>query len=532
MYWRSNNFFLYDADVTGKELGKLVKNFNRFLDAYESYGQNAVSLTWSVPVHPVTGEILDDYTNSPPWLQNPPSPEALQALTAAAHSRGFEVSWKPHFVTDEPIAGNVNKFYVDDGFDPGKFLQEVTAFWTRLAPLAEESDVDMLILGTENDDFAVGIYENAWRQIISNVRTAFSSDLTYDALGYVGTPGGEGGGAAADDIVFWDALDHISISMYVPLNTGGPKTVQNATEELYENRMGGWNLSPPVNVPAILQVLADTYKKDIIFTEAGSQSAEGVLENPAFTDGKQDFWEQSVIYAVLMNEFSKFSWFEGFSWWNDDADFSAAPGTFGWMNWSKELPTYGFVEKPAGDIVRGFWLFGNEGAPIEGDFLLGDKGDETFAGSMLGDLIVAAGGEDSIDGGFGNDRLFGGDGADNVSGGLGDDILFGGSSYRDANDVLDGGAGEDRICGGAGDDTITGGSEADIFMFYNHEGRDTISDFQRGVDQIAIETGARRFSQLDFEKAGRDIVVSFSDVEIVLLGTKLSRIADADNFAF
>ncbi|UVC07792.1 hypothetical protein IHQ71_21790 [Rhizobium sp. TH2] len=533
MAWQSNNFFLYDADVTGKELDSLVKNFNRFLDAYESYGQNAVSLTWSIPVDPETGVFLDDYTNSPPWLIDPPSPQALQALTEAAHTRGFEVSWKPHFVTDEPNAGNVNKFYVDAGFNPETFLAEVTAFWDGLAPLAQESGVDMLILGTENDDYAVGSYEADWRQIIANVRSVFSGDLTYDALGYVGTPGGESGGAAADDIEFWDALDHIGISMYVPLNTGGPKTLENATDELYENQMGGWHVWPPVNVPEILQSLAETYGKDIIFTEAGSQAREGALENPAYADGDQDYWEQSVIYAVLMKEFSKFDWFEGFSWWNNDSDFAPAPGTKGWMNWSRKLPAeYGFVEKPAGDIVRGFWLFGNEGAPMEGEFLLGNRFAETLTGGSLGDLIVAAGGKDSVTGGFGNDRLFGGDGADKVSGGFGDDILFGGSSYRDSNDVITGAAGADKICGGAGNDRIAGGSEADLFLFYNHDGRDTISDFEVGIDQIAIETGARKFSQLHFEKTGDGVIVSFSDVQLVLLHEKLAKIDDAGNFVF
>jgi Ca2+-binding RTX toxin-like protein len=529
MDWRSNNFFLYDADGTDPSNKTILKNFDGFLDAYTSYGQNTVSLTWFNPVDLDSAEILEEYGNTLPFLQSLPSKELLGKLTDAAHDRGFKVIWKPHFTLNDEAGGNVNRFYAGENFDADTFLDEVNSFWADLAPLAQQHDVDLLIIGTENDDFAIGAYEARWRDIIATVRAKFGGDISYDALGYVGTAG-----AAVDDIAFWDALDHIGISMYVPLNSGDGTSIEAATAELYDSQMGGWNLNPGVNVPQIIQTLADTFGKDVIFTEAGSQSQEGALTSPPFVDGSLNFWEQSVLYAVLMKEFSKFDWFEGFNWWNNDQDKTPAPGTDGWnTDWADGLRTeFGFIEKPSGDLVRGFWLFGNNGAPIEGQLLLGDEISESFTGGNLGDLIVAAEGSDTVLGGLGNDRLFGGDGADTISGEDGDDIIFGGTSFRDFRDKISGGAGADKICGGAGNDVVSGGLGKDLFIFYDHDGKDRISDFELGVDQITIETGAETFRDIQFEKRGRNVVVEFNDVRIVLVDEKLKKIDDADNFQF
>lgn len=139
------------------------------------------------------------------------------------------------------------------------------------------------------------------------------------------------------------------------------------------------------------------------------------------------------------------------------------------------------------------------------DILRGDGGDDTLSGGAGNDALsggaghdrlLGGSGADRLNGGAGNDRLEGGSGADRLSGGAGADTLIGGTG----NDTLSGGAGNDRLLGGGGadrlignggNDTLSGGAGADVFVFSRSSGRDTIRDFQDGIDRLHL-TGISR----------------------------------------
>ncbi|NEX17194.1 MAG: hypothetical protein C1943_11315 [Halochromatium sp.] len=91
-------------------------------------------------------------------------------------------------------------------------------------------------------------------------------------------------------------------------------------------------------------------------------------------------------------------------------------------------------------------------------------------------------GADAITGGVLNDVLSGNNGADTIDGGAGDDTLNGDA----ANDVITGGIGNDTITGGSGNDNLTGGAGADDFVFTPSNGRDVITDFTSGTDDLNI----------------------------------------------
>lgn len=92
----------------------------------------------------------------------------------------------------------------------------------------------------------------------------------------------------------------------------------------------------------------------------------------------------------------------------------------------------------------------------------------------------------------GNDlanHLMGNSAANVLTGGGGDDWLEGGAS----NDRLLGGAGNDLLIGGQGTDMLTGGSGADTFQFNvapTTANRDTVTDFQHGLDLIELDRAA------------------------------------------
>ena len=143
------------------------------------------------------------------------------------------------------------------------------------------------------------------------------------------------------------------------------------------------------------------------------------------------------------------------------------------------------------------------------------NGADNFAGVFANDDVVTGGrGADILVGNDGADRLYGGQGDDILSGGNGFDLLSGGQGA----DRLDGGAGDDLLSGGKGGDLLTGGAGADVFDFSRLDGsdRDTILDFQVGLDHIHLSDGLRVTGQS--ESGGSTILALSNGGSIVLAG--------------
>ena len=129
-------------------------------------------------------------------------------------------------------------------------------------------------------------------------------------------------------------------------------------------------------------------------------------------------------------------------------------------------------------------LYGNDGA----DTMRGENGDDWLSGGDDDDVLAGNAGNDTMRGSNGADSLFGGNQNDVLAGNDGGDLLNGGSG----NDRLFGGNDDDTLIGGTGRDTLGGGTGADVFVFSSMSqsphgsGRDTILDFQTGVDRIDL----------------------------------------------
>lgn len=133
------------------------------------------------------------------------------------------------------------------------------------------------------------------------------------------------------------------------------------------------------------------------------------------------------------------------------------------------------------------------------DNIHGGDGDDSIFGGGETDRLYGEAGDDFINGNNERDILFGGEGDDTLRGGDGDDVLKGGAGNDrlagDAgNDHLQGGAGADVLKGGAGRDILSGGAGADVFVYgavsdspADADFRDTIQDFESGIDQINLQ---------------------------------------------
>ena len=139
----------------------------------------------------------------------------------------------------------------------------------------------------------------------------------------------------------------------------------------------------------------------------------------------------------------------------------------------------------------------------------GGSGDDNLIGNNLNNTLKGAKGADMLSGGGANDRLVGAQGKDN----------------------LKGGQGEDNIKGGQGNDRLSGGAGSDNFIFNGNakKGKDTITDFEDGLDMIRIR-GNLSLNDLSIDAIGGSTQASWGDNMIVLSG--INGVIDADDFNF
>ena len=149
--------------------------------------------------------------------------------------------------------------------------------------------------------------------------------------------------------------------------------------------------------------------------------------------------------------------------------------------------------------------------------LTGNSGDNVLKGAAGHDSLKGMGGHDRLEGGSGNDKLDAGSGDDKLEGGSGRDRLYGGK-------------GDDRLEGGAGDDRMTGGSGEDIFVFQKGGGRDVVTDFRYGRDEIDVSrlAGVNSLSDLYLNQSGEDAVIAHGSDILVLKGVNASDLDNGD----
>lgn len=177
------------------------------------------------------------------------------------------------------------------------------------------------------------------------------------------------------------------------------------------------------------------------------------------------------------------------------------------------------------------------------DSIVGGAGDDTISGSRGGDAIEGGDGNDIIYGGKDYDYIQGGAGADTMNGNIGNDYVIGGAG----NDVLHGGKdndslsadeGNDSIYGDIGDDYMYGDAGADTFFFLANSGRDTIADFENGVDKIALSAqGIHSFADVASRIStstlmGGSTVIALDANNVITLSGTASSLIDASDFIF
>ncbi|MEO1669634.1 MAG: choice-of-anchor Q domain-containing protein, partial [Cyanobacteria bacterium J06631_2] len=172
-----------------------------------------------------------------------------------------------------------------------------------------------------------------------------------------------------------------------------------------------------------------------------------------------------------------------------------------------------------GDSGRDTLLGGSGNDTLDGgsgvDFLRGDDGFDTLFGGEDNDTLLGGNSDDLLDGGAGIDSL---------DGGAGNDQLLGG----DNNDSLFGGNGDDTLDGGFGSDILRGDDGNDVFVLALGTGTDTIVDFNRGDNAIAL-SGGITYADLTF--SGNNIIFD-TETLATLTGVDTSGLTEIDFVIF
>lgn len=223
-------------------------------------------------------------------------------------------------------------------------------FISSYAELAENYNVELFIVGTELRSSQ--IYQNEWRQVINNVRSHFSGNISYAAnwdsySEYSVLPNYAVG--------FWDALDYVGVDAYFPLTNSFNPTLQQLISAWSNSASGWWGSGRNWTNELYLTYLS-TGKK-IIFTEIGYCSQNGTNTQPwnYNVSPTKDLQEQADCYQAVLEVFKNATWFEGWFWWNWETDPNAGkPGT-------PDEKHYTPQNKPAQEILRQY--YSEEGPP-------------------------------------------------------------------------------------------------------------------------------------------------------------------------
>ena len=215
----------------------------------------------------------------------PEGPEAglLEAIASMAHQRGMKVMLKPQVWGPHGFPGTID---VSSNAERRRWFEEYRRLVEHYARLGTRMHADLFCIGTEF--VRMSRFETEWRNLIARARELYPGPMVYAA-----TQGPE-----FETIQFWDALDYIGMDNYYPL-----------PDDLATDR-----------VLKVVEEAHETYKRPVIFTEAGFSSYSSPHKAPwDETPRSLAPDQQARCYEAVFRAFYDKPWFQGVYWWKIDA---------------------------------------------------------------------------------------------------------------------------------------------------------------------------------------------------------------------
>ena len=311
-----------------------------------SYSPDAFA---SEPFRVALQELADNDANfvtlALPWKQqdiraseiyseyNTPTEAALVDAIQYAHGLGLAVNLVPHLDTEDYTW----RAYIEPA-NTALWFQSYGQMLMNYARIAEQHGVEMLTIGTELVGVTVPENTDQWRDIIENIRSVYSGDLTYSS-----NWGGADWAQEKDSIEFWDDLDYIGLAAYFYFEA--PYTLDSLVTQWDE-----WDEEE-------IEPLSDEFDKPVLFTEVGYRSMDGALNAPWDWNvaAGQDQDEQALGYAALFEYWEDQDHFTGVHFWNWRT--GSDPAFWTSADWATE---YTPQRKPAEEIMAEWFAEGAE----------------------------------------------------------------------------------------------------------------------------------------------------------------------------
>lgn len=205
-----------------------------------------------------------------------------------------------------------------------KLLEDSYAnFILDFAKVAQDSDADILCIGTELEQFIINRPE-FWNTLILNIKKVYKGKLTYAANWdeFKSTP-------------FWSQLDYIGVDAYFPVSDTKTPSVEECE--------AGWQTHK-----VVIKSIADQYDKPVLFTEFGYRSVDYTGKEPWKSDRSMkgvNFEGQNNTTTALFNTFWNEEWFAGgfvWKWFVNHNDVGGAENT---MFTPQNKPVEGIIKK-------------------------------------------------------------------------------------------------------------------------------------------------------------------------------------------
>ena len=250
----------------------------------------------------------------------------------ATHSKGLHVQLKPHIWISNGWRSNIN---LNSDEEWNTWFNSYKNYILHYARMAEDTGVELFCIGTELKT-SIKQQPEAWKNLITEVRSIYSGKLTYAANWH----------DEYEYIDFWPLLDYIGIQAYFPLT-------ENKSPDL-ETIEKGW-----AKHIIKLEELHKTYKKPILFTEVGYRSDVSATIKPWEWDSalsvlhkKKSDQTQQLAFEALFRQLWHKEWFAGLYVWEWDHR-STEAGAANNLNFSPRF-------KPAENVIAKWF-----GKPIE-----------------------------------------------------------------------------------------------------------------------------------------------------------------------
>ena len=178
-----------------------------------------------------------------------------------------------------------------DGIDA--WFASYRRFILPLARIAESAGARRFVVGSELGSLEP--YQEHWRALISDLRSQFSSTLTYSA-----------NWDHANTVQFWDALDEVGLTAYFPVATGDESVSMGALAEAWQ--------SPRAEIAE----LGHRTGKPVLITEIGYPSQAGAADQPwdDTASAELDLRLQQRLYRGFCDAFVQTPSISGFYVWN------------------------------------------------------------------------------------------------------------------------------------------------------------------------------------------------------------------------